>query len=195
MTNSAQEPLYPLKTAASRIGLSPRTLRLYEEAGLIEPARVGGNDQRLYSDQDLQWLRCIRDMIHGEKLTVPAIRRLLDLIPCWEIRHCSAEQAEICRPGMNIPNMAGGGAAAREMAPCGPEHGRVAGIVELKLIYGVKEFGAILPCSRCAERHEDGHRLGGSGGVWGAARAGCARGRRTARLRPGRVGGQAAAGG
>lgn len=151
--DNASTPLYTLKVAASQVGLSPRTLRLYEEAELIAPARTGGNDQRLYSDQDLRWLRCIRDMIHGEKLTVPAIRRLLDLIPCWEIRHCSAEQSAACAAALNIPRMARHGradvaeaAAPGATAPAGP--------VELKLIYGVKEFGAVLPCSRCtyAER-------------------------------------------
>lgn len=154
MNNDNSQPLYSLKVAASQVGLSPRTLRLYEEAGLIAPARTGGNDQRLYSDQDLQWLRCIRDMIHGEKLTVTAIRRLLDLIPCWEIRHCAPEQAAGCAAGLKIPDMARRGTP--EAAQGLPEtvDGASDATVVLKLIYGVKEFGAVLPCSRCthAER-------------------------------------------
>ena len=152
MDSQSTQPLYSLKVAASQVGLSPRTLRLYEEAGLLAPARTGGNDQRLYSDQDLLWLRCIRDMIHGEKLTVPAIRRLLDLIPCWEIRHCPTEQAASCAAGLNIPHMARR-PAALQAAPDVPREARDSG-VELTLIFGVKEFGAVLPCSRCthAER-------------------------------------------
>ena len=149
------EPVYPLRTAASRVGMSPRTLRLYEEAGLIAPVRVGGHHQRLYSEQDLQWLRCIRDMIHEKSLTVEAIHRLLDLVPCWEISHCGPEQAEACAPGLNIPGMADrahGGPEAPEsgVMPCETP----CGLVELKLVYGVQEFGAILACSRCnhAER-------------------------------------------
>jgi hypothetical protein len=153
-TNRDHEPIYPLKAAASRVGLSPRTIRLYEEAGLIAPVRVGGNDQRLFSDQDLHWLRCIRDMIHGEKLTVPAIRRLLDLIPCWEIRHCSPEQAALCAAGLNIPDMAQAAPTeAISVAPTAAERPS-GGPVELTLIYGVREFGSVMPCSRCvaAER-------------------------------------------
>lgn len=153
MPEISSQPLYSLKVAASQVGLSPRTLRLYEEAGLLAPARTGGNDQRLYSDQDLRWLRCIRDMIHGEQLTVPAIRRLLDLIPCWEIHRCGADQAVACAAGLNIPNMARTGRqspAAAIVESTRPNDDAV----ELKLIYGVKEFGAVLPCSRCthAER-------------------------------------------
>ena len=153
--SGSDQPLYALKVAASRIGLSPRTLRLYEEAGLIAPARTGGNDQRLYSDQDLHWLRCIRDMIHEEGLTVVAIRRLLDLIPCWEIRHCAAQQALSCAPHLNIPNMARVARGAEPLAATSaPGSEESCAPVEVKLIYGVEEFGAILPCSRCvhAER-------------------------------------------
>lgn len=152
MTSSPDEPIYTLRVAASRVGLSPRTLRIYEEAGLIEPARTGGNKERLYTEQDLHWLRCIRDMIHGEKLTVTAIRRLLDLIPCWEIRHCELQQAEACAPYLRIPGRCCQGAETAEetAAPAAIP----AGQVEIKLIYGVREFGTVMPCSRCihAER-------------------------------------------
>ena len=45
------------------------------------PARKD-SDQRIYSDQDLIWVRCISELIHGHSLTTAGIRRLLDLIPC-----------------------------------------------------------------------------------------------------------------
>jgi hypothetical protein len=146
------QPVYTLKVASGLVGLSPRTIRLYEEAELLSPARTGGNQQRLYSEQDLQWLRCIRDMLHGEGLTVTAIRKLLDVIPCWEIRNCGAEVAETCRPHLRIPEMAGprdGRAAERADSPEDEEPE-----VLIKLIYGVQELGSVLPCSRCiaAER-------------------------------------------
>ena len=163
---SQGQPLYALNIAASRVGLSPRTLRIYEEAGLIAPHRSGGKSQRLYSDQDLRWLRCIRDMIHEEQLTVAAIRRLLDLIPCWEVRHCPPEQALACAPHLNIPGMANhsrpGVPSSQGGDPAAPAH---ACPILVKVIYGVEEFGAVLPCSRCvhaertvrkvAERHPD----------------------------------------
>jgi DNA-binding transcriptional MerR regulator len=159
MNNQSSQPLYSLKVAASQVGLSPRTLRLYEEAGLLAPARTGGNDQRLYSDQDLQWLRCIRDMIHGEKLTVTGIRRLLDLIPCWEIRHCSAEQAAACAAGLNIPDMARKGTSSAPQTAAVAVESAPDGAVVLKLIYGVKEFGAVLPCSRCTHAERILHKV------------------------------------
>jgi len=151
-------PKYPLNTAAQLVGLSPRTLRGYEEAALIEPARIGGKQQRMYSEQDLQWLRCIRDMIHDEGLTVRAIRRLLDLIPCWEIRHCEAGQALACAPYQNVPEMAHGApdTTDHEADEGQPGHRQTADStrVTIKLIYGVQELGAVMHCSRCisAER-------------------------------------------
>ncbi|MBP8953379.1 MAG: MerR family transcriptional regulator [Armatimonadetes bacterium] len=154
-------PIYPLNVAAQLVGLSPRTIRGYEEAGIIEPARVGGNRQRLYSEQDLKWLRCIRDMIHDEGLTVTAIRRLLDLIPCWQIRHCPADVALSCAPHLNIPRVAcearqpAQATDARETGEPGAQvlHDEQR-YLEIRLVYGVQELGAVMPCSRCisAER-------------------------------------------
>jgi len=153
------QAVYSLKVAAGLVGLSPRTIRLYEESELIEPARIGGNRERLYSEQDLQWLRCIRDMIHEEGLTVVAIRRLLDLIPCWEIRHCEAGVAETCRSHQRVPQMAG--EAARRPAPppeieepAAPEDG-----VEIRLFYGVQELGSLLECSRCISAERAARRV------------------------------------
>jgi len=146
------QPVYSLKVASGLVGLSPRTIRLYEESELLAPARTGGNQQRLYSEQDLQWLRCIRDMLHEEGLTVTAIRKLLDLIPCWEIRNCESEVAETCRPDLRIPDMAGARDARAARGPVPAEDDGAD--VLIKLVYGVKELGCVLPCSRCisAER-------------------------------------------
>jgi hypothetical protein len=105
-------------------------------------------------------------MIHQEGLTVTAIRRLLDLIPCWEIRHCAAEQGLACAPHLNIPKMARAGHAEPQAdAPVTVVSSPAGHPVEVKIIYGVEEFGAILPCSRCvyaerivrkvAEKHPD----------------------------------------
>ena len=147
------QPVYSLKVAAGLVGLSPRTMRLYEEAELLAPARVGGNQQRLYSDQDLQWLSCIRDLIHEDSLTVAAIRRLLDLIPCWEVKHCAPEIAEACKSHLRIPNLAGIDAETAEQTDTEAADTDAAD-VRIELFYGVQELDSILHCARCvaAER-------------------------------------------
>lgn len=161
---SRGKPLYSLRTAAQLVGLSPRTLRGYEEAGLVEPARTGGNQQRLYSEQDIQWFRCVRDMIHDEGLTVTAIRRLLDLIPCWQIRHCDSATALACAPHLNIPNVACEApqpvsqgdkeAPADAETPLSDESS-----LEIKVIYGVEELGAVMQCSRCISAERTARRV------------------------------------
>lgn len=148
-----------MSVAAQLVGLSPRSLRSYEEAELIEPARVGGNRQRMYSEQDLRWFRCIRDMIHDEGLTVAGIRRLLDLAPCWDVRHCSREQARECAPSQNVPRMAREAVNAATTAAVAVEEAPGDAVVEIKLIYGVRELGAVLPCSRCISAERTARRV------------------------------------
>ena len=90
-----KRPVYTIGTAAELLGVHPRTLRLYEDAGLIRPARK--NKRRFYSANDLEWISCVRYMIHEQGLNQEGLRRLLALIPCWEINACSPEGRANCR--------------------------------------------------------------------------------------------------
>jgi MerR family transcriptional regulator/heat shock protein HspR len=87
-------PAYPIGVAAQILGVHPRTLRLYEAAGLVCPKRRG--IQRLFSNNDLRWILCIRRMIHDEGIGIAGIRRLLALAPCWEIVQCPADVRATC---------------------------------------------------------------------------------------------------
>ena len=83
-------PLFPIGVVAERLGVSEQTLRLYELRGLVKPARRNG--ERYYSLNNLQWLECLRRLIHGEKVSVEGVRMLLRYAPCWEIAGlCSKE--------------------------------------------------------------------------------------------------------
>lgn len=94
MSSKDNRPVYTIATAAELLGVHPRTLRLYEAAGLVKPARR--NNRRIYSNNDLRWIRCIRYLIHEQGLNQEGIRRLLALMPCWEIRGCPPEQYQNC---------------------------------------------------------------------------------------------------
>ena len=87
-------PLYTIGIAAELLDVHPRTLRLYEESGLLKPARR--NNRRLYSNHDLQWVRCIRFLIHEKGLNQEGLRRLLSMIPCWEKRQCPSTTYNAC---------------------------------------------------------------------------------------------------
>lgn len=88
------KPIYPIGVTAELLNLHPRTLRLYEKGGLIKPFRRG--NRRLFSNNDLKWVRCLRELIHKEGISIAGIKRLLDLVPCWEIKGCPEETRRNC---------------------------------------------------------------------------------------------------
>ena len=88
-------PLYPIRTAAQLLGISIPTLRMYEKEGLLIPHKTAGN-QRIYSDADLERLRCIRSAINESKISINGIKSIYSLIPCWEVVKCSEDDRRIC---------------------------------------------------------------------------------------------------
>lgn len=87
-------PLYPISIVAELIGVTDQTLRLYEKHGLITPTRR--NKNRYYSENDLKWIECIRDLIHIKKISIEGIKKLLDYAPCWELTDCPEETKNNC---------------------------------------------------------------------------------------------------
>ena len=87
-------PVYTIGTAAELLSVHPRTLRLYEDGGLLRPARK--NNRRFYTANDLEWIGCIRYLLHDKGLNQEGLKRLLALIPCGEVRGCTPEQIEGC---------------------------------------------------------------------------------------------------
>ncbi|GGO02311.1 MerR family transcriptional regulator [Microbispora bryophytorum] len=71
------EGLAQIGEVAERLGLSLRTIRHYEEVGLIVPARTQGGF-RLYSEQDVQRLALIRRM-KPLGFTLEEMRDLLEI--------------------------------------------------------------------------------------------------------------------
>jgi len=59
-------------------GCHPRTLRIYEEEGLLDPVRTDTNI-RLYSDQDLDRVRAIRYLTQTRGVNLAGVKLLLQL--------------------------------------------------------------------------------------------------------------------
>lgn len=87
-------PLYPIGIVAELVGTTDQTLRLYEKHGLISPARR--NKNRYYTENDIKWLRCIRELIHNKKISIQGIKKLMDYAPCWELTQCADERRKSC---------------------------------------------------------------------------------------------------
>lgn len=94
--HSFTEPIYTIGVAAKKLGLSVHALRLYEAEGLIVTYKTE-TGRRLYSDLEIEKMKCIRSMIQEEGLNFEGIRRLVALVPCWKIRGCTRGQSEECR--------------------------------------------------------------------------------------------------
>lgn len=87
-------PIYPIGVAARLLNVHPRTLRIYEAEGLIKPAHRGS--RRMFSPNDIKWIECLRAMIHDQGISIPGLKKLLTLIPCWEIKNCPEDVCENC---------------------------------------------------------------------------------------------------
>jgi len=66
------KPLYTISVAAEILETHPRTLMLYEDAGLIEPHRTGTNRRR-YSQRDISKVQVIQNPVSYTHLTLPTI--------------------------------------------------------------------------------------------------------------------------
>jgi MerR family transcriptional regulator, heat shock protein HspR len=70
--------VYVISIAASLAGCHPRTLRIYEEEGLLDPVRTDTNI-RLYSDDDLDRVRAIRYLTQTRGVNLAGVKLLLQL--------------------------------------------------------------------------------------------------------------------
>ena len=69
-------PVYVISIAASLAGCHPRTLRIYEEEGLVDPVRTHTNI-RLYSDDDVKRVRGIRYLTQVRGVNLAGVKLLL----------------------------------------------------------------------------------------------------------------------
>jgi MerR family transcriptional regulator/heat shock protein HspR len=70
--------VYIISIAAGLAGCHPRTLRIYEEEGLLDPVRTDTNI-RLYSDEDLERVRAIRYLTQTRGVNLAGVKLLLQL--------------------------------------------------------------------------------------------------------------------
>jgi len=71
-------PVYVISVAAGIVSVHPRTLRIYEEEGLICPARTPTNI-RLYSEQDVRRVMWIRHLTQNLGVNLAGVRILFEL--------------------------------------------------------------------------------------------------------------------
>ena len=77
-------PRYIISIAAELASCHPRTLRIYEEEGLLLPQRR--NNLRLYSEADIQRVRIIRFLTRRQRVNLAGVRVILQLEALGKIR-------------------------------------------------------------------------------------------------------------
>ena len=72
------EPFLRIQEVAASLGLTTRTIRYYEELGLLEPAGRSGGDYRQYDADDVERLRFIKGLRDDAGFSLAEIGQLLE---------------------------------------------------------------------------------------------------------------------
>src|SRR5512147_2614956 len=78
MNDERGRRLLRINEVAAETGLTTRTIRYYEEMGLLEPAARSEGDYRLYDESDLERLQFIRSLRDDAGFALAQIRQLLE---------------------------------------------------------------------------------------------------------------------
>ena len=78
MHDSTGSRLLRINEVAIETGLTTRTIRYYEEMGLLEPAARSEGDYRLYDESDLERLQFIRSLRDDAGFSLAQIGQLLE---------------------------------------------------------------------------------------------------------------------
>lgn len=93
--NDPTKPLYPLRVASDLSKTSVYSLRQYVDAGLILPYQTPSK-RRLYSQIDIQRIKCIRKYLDEYGLNIAGIKVLFAQVPCWLLRPCNEDDCFQC---------------------------------------------------------------------------------------------------
>lgn len=77
MIHSKNMPVYTISITAEILNCHPRTLRIYDEEGFVQPKRK--NNVRYYSQEDIELLKKIMTVMKKWHLNVPAMNAILKL--------------------------------------------------------------------------------------------------------------------
>jgi MerR family transcriptional regulator/heat shock protein HspR len=86
-------PIYMISVAAELVGVSPQTLRLYENKGLVRPQRTPGGT-RLYSEADVARLRIIQRLTTQLGLNLAGVELVLRLEDELRKAHAQIERLQ-----------------------------------------------------------------------------------------------------
>ena len=93
MTVDPTKPFHQIGEVAEMVGLSLRTIRHYEEVGLVPPSGRSTGGFRLYTDTDIERLQLVKDMKPLD-FRLEEMRELLGLLDGSDDPSASSERRE-----------------------------------------------------------------------------------------------------
>jgi len=78
MKQGTTRALFMISVAAELAGMHPQTLRIYEQKGLITPARTPKNT-RLYSEEDIERLHYIQRLTTDLGMNLAGVEKVIEL--------------------------------------------------------------------------------------------------------------------
>jgi MerR family transcriptional regulator, heat shock protein HspR len=84
LLHDSEKAVYTISIASELLGCHPRTLRIYEEAGLISPQRTQ-KKYRLYSQNDLTKVKKMCSLMEECRLNLSGVRALLKMAERFNI--------------------------------------------------------------------------------------------------------------
>jgi len=71
--------IFPISVAAEILEVNPRTLRIYEEKGLISQSRNEGN-RRFYSLKDISLLEYVHYLVQIKRVNAAGVKEILSIL-------------------------------------------------------------------------------------------------------------------
>jgi len=90
---SERSPKYTISVVAQMVGMHEQSLRMYERKGLIQPQRSDGNI-RLYSDADVERVRCIKRLVEDLGVNLAGAEVILHMREQMDLLRREMEQLQ-----------------------------------------------------------------------------------------------------
>jgi len=74
-----EKSIFPISVVAEILDVNPRTLRIYEEKGLVKPGRTEGK-RRLYSMRDIEILEYVHYLIQIKRVNAAGVKEILSIL-------------------------------------------------------------------------------------------------------------------
>ncbi len=89
------DPVISMSAAAEMLDISVSNLRKFEQEGLMIYHRTP-TGRRMLCNEDIDRIRILKYLNKNKGINFEGIRRLLSLLPCWELKPCSEEDRSEC---------------------------------------------------------------------------------------------------